>query len=131
MDAIASHCNPDEECDGNASTIGDSDQSRYEVSRDHTRDSTMKQWTTTKVLILQGIDHVFRMYFQQRIGTSECVPSGDVETGCWFIAALQKVVRFSFQCSIESGGRATLDIRTAGLELLSLCCQVWSKAGVV
>ncbi len=131
LDAVASHGNPNEDSDDNASNIGISTpSSRYKVSRHHTRDSTMKQWTTTKVLILRGIERVFRMYFQQLIETSDCTSSDNEETG-WFITAFHKVVKISFQCSIESGGRETLDIRTAGLELLSLCCQVSSKAGVV
>lgn len=126
LNAVAVHCNPDE---GNVtneeSTAGDN---RYKVSRHHTRDSIMKQWTTTKVLILQGIERVFRIYFQQIVETSLHFDENESE---WFHNAWEKIVTLSFDCSILDGGRETLDIRTAGVDLLCMCCQVSSKIGVI
>ncbi len=127
LNAVAIHCNPDEINVADDDELGSGDN-RYKVSRHHTRDTLVKQWTTTKVLILQGIERVFRIYFQQIVETSLQLDEHNSE---WFSSAWEKIIKLSFECSILDGGRETLDIRTAGVDLLCLCCQVSSKVGVI
>ncbi len=123
LNTVATHCNLDNGKTSNEE-LGTADN-RYKVSRHHTRDSIVKQWTTTKVLILQGIERVFRIYFQQIVETTS------QDNSEWFNIAWEKIVKLSFECSILDGGRETLDIRIAGVDLLCLCCQVSSKVGVI
>ena len=133
LKTAASHCDKEEENSGQE--VSDdinqqSSSSRYKVSRHHTRDSTIKQWTTTKVLIIQGIERVLKIFFDRLIEIL-MKPHLSQNQEHWFNDAWQQIVQLAYACSVQDGGREILDLRMAGVDLLSLCCQVSSKAGVI
>jgi hypothetical protein len=104
---------------------------RYRVSVHHSRDSRDKQWATTQVLTLRGIERVLRQFFGKLLSTmnEKC---GDLEE-CdnWFEDAWLRIVEQTLDCSSLLGGRETLDLRLVGVELLVLCCQSSSKRGFI
>lgn len=132
LDTVETHCDANQEkSNGNEAEVDDiTTPSRYRVSRHHTRDSTTKQWTISKVLILQGIERVFRIFFDQLLEIS--IDSSTSDDGpFWFETAFEKIVTLAYNCCIQEGGREVLELRTAGVDLLSLCCQASSNIGVV
>lgn len=48
----------------------------------------------------------------------------------WFEDTWNKVLGYAFDSATQVGGRDTLELRTAGSELLVLCCQLSCKEGV-
>ena len=124
LDSVSTH---NHELDNDSSS---STSSRYTLSRHHSRDTDIKQWTTTKVLILQGIERVFRIFFDQLLTTSSSSLSTE-EDSKWFYMSFETIVELAYNCSIQDGGRESLELRTAGVDLLSLCCQVCSRVGII
>jgi len=110
---------------------------RYKVNIHHSRDSASKQWASTLVLALRGLERVLRQFFTNLITAStlkEHSREREVATeggdGCWFESAWSRIVDFAFKCATQVGGRETSDIRLAGVDLLILCSQVSSGAGI-
>lgn len=109
---------------------------RYKVSVHHSRDSISKQWATTQVLTLRGIERVLRHYFVQLLYTfadgsdSKHFQSKNIEKN-WFAEAWYRILEQCLTCSKLLGGREYLDLRLAGVELLILCCQTSSRRGFV
>jgi len=108
---------------------------RYKVSIHHSRDSASKQWATTEVLTLRGIERVLRLFFDKLLATtldSTKDPSNlDPEDYNWFESAWHRIVEQCFDCGSLIGGRETLDLRLVGVELLVLCCQASSHKGFI
>ena len=110
---------------------------RYKVSVHHSRDSISKQWTTTQVLTLRGIERVLRHYFDQLLQTSvqtserKALYSENYSEENWFDTTWNWILEQSLNCSTLLGGREYLDLRLAGVELLILCCQTSSRRGFV
>lgn len=122
--------NSNEKENGSASLVG---KRRYKVSLHHTRDSVTKQWIATQVLVLRGITRVLRSYFTDllettgNLNTREDSDSADVS---WFEEAWVRILEFAHEASSHEGDRESLDIRSAGVELIGVCCQLASKAGI-
>lgn len=109
---------------------------RYKVSVHHSRDSTSKQWATTQVLTLRGIERVLRHFFDQLLQTSvEASKSPNLHSindeKNWFDDAWYRILEQCLTCSKLLGGREYLDLRLAGVELLIMCCQTSSRRGFV
>lgn len=101
--------------------------SRYKVSLHHSRDSASKQWCATQVVVLRGLIRVLRNFFHQLLDTTDENGANGVP---WFQDAWVKLLDYAFEAASQGGGRDTLDIRSVGVELLVLCCQLSSKAGI-
>ncbi|KAL3917406.1 MAG: hypothetical protein SGILL_004729 [Bacillariaceae sp.] len=108
-------------------------KSRYRVSVHHSRDSSDKQWLATQALVLRGLSRLLRNFFSALMNTTDngSVPvrREDDETP-WFDKAWNKILGYAYDASIQAGGRDTLDLRNAGVELLVLCNQLSCAAGV-
>lgn len=104
----------------------DNGNQRYKVAVHHSRDSVTKQWSTTLVLTLRGLERILRLFFPRLLGTT----SSDTENP-WFLFTWTEILRFSLESATLSGGRETLDIRLAGIELITLCAQLACKSGMV
>ena len=48
----------------------------------------------------------------------------------WLVAAWSRILDFALQAAAQEGGRDTVDLRSAGVELLVLCAQLSCKAGI-
>ena len=105
---------------------------RYKVAVHHSRDSASKQWTTTQVLALRGLERVLRLFFSRLIATS--VSASQTNEGedeePWLMETWKEILRISLDCASTVGERETLEMRLAGIELLALCAQVSCKAGI-
>jgi len=124
--------NDTKEIDDSKDSSGTKQSERYKVSVHHSRDSTTKQWTTTQVLTLRGIERVLRLYFDKLLGSSASSELGESsEIHAWFAEAWGKIVTHCFECAKLMGGRETLDLRLAGVDLLVLCCQASSLKGYI
>lgn len=104
---------------------------RYKVSVHHSRDSASKQWATTQVLTLRGIERVLRLFFDTLLETAQEYDSHSNQKSNWFEDAWHLIVDQCLLCSILIGGRETLDLRLVGVELLVICCQTSSKRGFI
>lgn len=114
---------------------------RYKVSVHHSRDSSSKQWATTMILALTGVERVLRQYFDQLIrsnfshdaqsGISERDENCDTKTTFWFTSAWSYILNLALRCSMQIGDRDILDLRITGIDLIILCCQVSSVLGIV
>eukprot|EP00429_Kryptoperidinium_foliaceum_P008292 CAMPEP_0176010812 /NCGR_PEP_ID=MMETSP0120_2-20121206/4965_1 /TAXON_ID=160619 /ORGANISM="Kryptoperidinium foliaceum, Strain CCMP 1326" /LENGTH=509 /DNA_ID=CAMNT_0017343663 /DNA_START=401 /DNA_END=1927 /DNA_ORIENTATION=- len=107
-------------------------KSRYQVSVHHSRDSAGKQWVGTQALVLRGLCRVLRNFFSKLLettddGTGKVNREGQTP---WFDDAWNKILGYAFDASTLSGGRDTLELRTAGTELLVLCAQLSCKQGI-
>ena len=101
---------------------------RYKVGVHHSRDSASKQWVATQALVLRGIIRVLRSFFREILVSADVViEDPDVP---WFQDAWVRILDFAFEAANQFGGRDSLDIRTVGVELLGICCQLTSKAGI-
>ena len=100
--------------------------SRFSVARHHSTDSNSKLWVSTQVLVLRGLIRVLRHYFGQLVDATD---TGNEEEP-WFQDAWVRILDFAFAAATQPGLRDTLDIRSAGVELLVICCQLSSKAGI-
>lgn len=97
---------------------------RFKVSLHHSRDTASKQWTTTRVLTLRGIERVLRQYFNTLLVSSN-------NRDGWFEKTWERILEHCSQGIRLMGGRDTLDLRLASTDLLSLCCQISSRRGFV
>ena len=102
---------------------------RYKVAVHHSRDSITKQWSTTLVLTLRGLERVLRLFFPQLLASTSSKENYNEEHP-WFLFTWTEVLRFSLESATLSGGRETLDIRLAGVELITLCAQLSCKSGM-
>jgi hypothetical protein len=109
---------------------------RYKVSVHHSRDSRDKQWATTQVLTLRGMERVLRQFFDMLLGTMQNSATNETwddgeQCDNWFEDAWIRMVEQCLDCSSLFGGRETLDLRLVGVELLVLCCQSSSERGFI
>lgn len=105
---------------------------RYKVSVHHSRDSAGKQWTTTQVMVLQGLSRVLRNFFPQLLDTMDSPTDGDINLGhnsVWFPKAWTQILGVAMNAASQSGSRETLDLRIVGVDLLAQCCQLTCRAG--
>ena len=110
----------------------DADKNRYKVAVHHTRNSASKQWAATQVLAVRGLERVLRQYFIRLLSTaSNTIASYNGSTQPWFEDTWKHVLSIALDCSKLVGGRETLDVRMAGVELIVLCAQLSCKAGIV
>jgi len=107
-------------------------KSRYKVSIHHSRDSAGKQWVGTQALVLRGLSRVLRNFFAKLLKTTESslVNLGSENETPWFDDAWNKILAIAFDAATQFGGRDTLDLRTAGTELVVLCAQLSCKQGI-
>jgi len=110
----------------NKEASGSSTEERYKVAVHHSRNSARKQWATTQILVLRGLERVLRIFFSRLLETLL-----DTTQDQWFLITWTKILQVSFDCAIIVGERETLDMRLAGVELIVLCAQLSSKAGIV
>jgi len=122
MTGITSAINDSE----NKEASGSSTEERYKVAVHHSRNSARKQWATTQILVLRGLERVLRIFFSRLLETLL-----DTTQDQWFLITWTKILQVSFDCAIIVGERETLDMRLAGVELIVLCAQLSSKAGIV
>lgn len=105
--------------------------SRYKLSRHHSQDSEGKQWLGSQVLVLRGLLRVLRNFFPLLLSTSNASTTSKNENSeTWFQDCWVQILDFAYEASAIGGDRDTLDIRTAGVELLTVSCQLSSKAGI-
>lgn len=158
-----------------------SSKSRYKVNVHHSRDSVWKQWISTQVLTLQGLNRVLRSFFTrllEHLGEVESTArpaneeeedddddddeedsdsdSSDEEDSeydedeetddevkdaptsessgkdkeLWLVKAWARILDFALQAAAQEGGRDTVDLRYAGVELLVLCGQLTCRGGI-
>ena len=91
----------------------------------HSRDSESKLWLTTLVLVLQGLSRVLRNNFTKLLNS--------VENETWFSNDVwPRILDISVRAARERGdsSRGSVDIRSVGIELLVLLCQLSSEAGI-
>ncbi|KAL7574994.1 hypothetical protein ACA910_010812 [Epithemia clementina (nom. ined.)] len=133
-EVVASKARGDDESDSNPA-ISDSKPSRYKLSLHHSRDSESKQWIATQVVVLRGLIRVLRTFFPKLLDTTdvkavqpEKAKRDDVP---WFQDAWVQILDYAYEGANQAGqGRDTLLIRSAGVELLALCCQISSEGGM-
>lgn len=101
---------------------------RYKVAVHHSRDSMQKQWSTTLVLTLRGLERVLRLFYPQLLAS---MSSRDNGNDPWFLFTWTEILRFSLESATLTGGRETLDIRLAGVELMTLCAQLSCVSGMI
>jgi hypothetical protein len=109
----------------------------------HSRDSIEKQWATTLVLTMRGMERLLRQFFIPLLrtslsceleysgdqGSSDSVPS-DIENHAWFRAAWERILDSALECASVFCGRDSLEQQYAGIEMLILCCQLASRGGL-
>jgi hypothetical protein len=120
------------EGDGSATDNKLTQKSRYKVNVHHSRDSAGKQWVATQALVLRGLCRVMRTFFRKLLDTTDDgteTKKTDDDTP-WFEKAWQKILGYSFDASTQLGGRDTLDLRSAGVELLVVSNQLACNAGI-
>lgn len=108
------------------------DKSRYTVSVHHSRDSAGKQWMATQALVLRGLARVLRIFFPNLLdSTDDGSGSGEKKNETpWFERAWNTILGHAFDASTQIGGRDTLELRSAGVEVLVLCNQLACRAGI-
>ena len=124
MDGIASAISGSK--DSERDVNGGANEQRYKVAVHHSRDSASKQWATTQILVLRGLERVLRLFFSRLLATLF-----NTSEEPWFLQTWKEILRASFDCATVAGERETLDMRLAGVELLTLCSQLSCKAGIV
>jgi hypothetical protein len=107
-------------------------KSRYRVNVHHSRDSADKQWLATQALVLRGLCRLLRNFFTSLLNTTDrSGPTNNQEGDTpWFDEAWSKILGYAFDASTQIGGRDTLELRIAGVELLVLCSQLSCVAGI-
>lgn len=105
---------------------------RYKVSVHHSRDSAGKQWTTTQVVVLQGLSRVLRNFFPQLLDTMDSPMDCDISMGhdpVWFPKSWHRILDIATTAARQPDSRETLELRTVGVDLLVQCCQLTCRAG--
>eukprot|EP00804_Cyclotella_cryptica_P003756 CCRYP_008917-RA/>CCRYP_008917-RA protein AED:0.02 eAED:0.02 QI:265/1/1/1/1/1/5/228/1989 len=103
---------------------------RYKVAVHHSRDSATKQWSTTLVLTLRGLERVLRLFFSQLLASTSFKNNGHSDSP-WFLYTWKEILKMSLESATLCGGRETLEIRLAGIELITLCAQLSCVSGMV
>jgi len=104
---------------------GGANDERYKVAVHHSRDSASKQWATTQILVLRGLERVMRLLFSRLLDTL----LGTLNEP-WFLQTWNEILQVSFDSATMAGERETLDMRLAGVELMVLCAQLSCRAGM-
>lgn len=109
--------------------------SKYKTSVHHSRDSADKQWATTEVLVLRGLVRVLRNNFNQLLQTTGNVrmaigQSSTCASKPWFVDAWSRILDLALNAAKQTGGRETIDLRSSGVDLMILCCQLSCRAGI-
>ena len=107
---------------------------RYKLSLHHSRDSENKQWIATQVVVLRGLMRVLRAFFLKLLDTTD-IEAAQPEKALkddvpWFQDAWVQILDYAFDGATQGGGRDTLTLRSVGVELLTLCCQISSEDGI-
>lgn len=118
-------------------TISENDpkKAKYKTSVHHSRNSADKQWATTEVLVLHGLNRVIRNNFVVLLETTGNVKVvvGKSSTQCgkpWLVQAWSRALEVALNAAKQGGGRDTLDLRISGLDLMVLCLQLSCRAGI-
>lgn len=86
------------------------------------------------MLVLQGLSRVLRNFFPQLLDTMDNTPCdevGDVDHDpVWFKRAWTRILDIALGAACQPSSRETLDLRTAGVNLLVQCCQFTCRAGM-
>jgi len=117
----------------NKSPTGKKDNgTRYSVTVHHTRDSVIKQWATTHVLALKGLERVLRQFFTQLLSTSSPISNTeqDKQQKSWFDLCWKGFIHLAYKCASQFGGREILELRLAGVDILVLCAQLSCRDGI-
>mmetsp|Transcript_36290 Transcript_36290/g.87912 ORF Transcript_36290/g.87912 Transcript_36290/m.87912 type:complete len:1753 (+) Transcript_36290:95-5353(+) len=107
---------------------GKGEKDRYRVSIHHSRDSAGKQWMATQAIVLGGLFRLLRSFFLDLLDTTSNASAGNEPP--WFEKAWNTILSYAFDASTLSGGRDTLPVRNAGVQLLVICNQLACKAGI-
>lgn len=104
---------------------------RYRVSIHHSRDSADKQWIVTQTLVLRGLSRVLRGFFDTLLSSMDSPKSStdEIETP-WFEDVWNRILSWSFDAARQAGGRDTVELRVAGVELLVLSAQLSCSSGM-
>lgn len=109
----------------------DPQSNRYKVTVHHSRDSSIKQWATTQVLALRGLERVLRQFFPQLLVAAVSTKKDEADDAeGWLIDSWARILDTAYRCAILTGGRDSLELRVVGTDLSVLCAQVSSKAGI-
>lgn len=113
----------------------DDAKGKYKTNVHHSRDSADKQWATTEVLAHQGLSRVLRNNFSQLLETTgnvklEVGKSSMKGSQPWFVEAWSRILELALNAATQAGGRDTLDLRSTGVDLIVLCCQLSCNAGI-
>lgn len=129
-DAVTSHSQATDEIARTEETS--KKKSRYRVNVHHSRDSADKQWLATQALVLRGLCRLLRNFFTSLLDTTDRQDPTNNDEGDtpWFDEIWSKILGYAFDASTQTGGRDTLELRTAGVELLVLCNQLSCAAGI-
>ena len=108
---------------------------KYKTSVHHSRNSVDKQWATTEVLVLQGLNRVLRNHFMQLLETTSNVKlevgkSSIQNRKPWLVEAWSRTLLLALNAAKQTGGRDTLDLRNSGVDLMVLCLQLSCRAGI-
>ena len=103
---------------------------RYKVTVHHSRDSSIKQWATTQVLALRGLERVLRQFFPHLLVAAISTKDDADDAESWLEDSWVRILETAYSCAILTGGRDSLELRVVGADLLVLCAQVSSKAGI-
>ncbi|CAJ1952394.1 unnamed protein product [Cylindrotheca closterium] len=107
---------------------GKGETGRYRVSVHHSRDSAGKQWMATQAIVLGGLSRLLRSFFLDLLDTTSNDSAGNEPP--WFEKAWNRILSYAFDTSTLSGGRDTIPVRSAGVQLLVICNQLACKAGI-
>lgn len=121
------------DCAGGADENKSEKKSRYQVSVHHSRDSAGKQWIGTQALVLRGLSRLLRNFFPSLLKTTEDDGAGNITKESdtpWFDSVWNKILAYAFDAAMQLGGRDTLDLRTAGTELMVLSALLSCKEGI-
>ena len=111
-----------------------SGRKRYKVNIHHSRDSADKQWVATQSLVLRSLCRILRSFFSVLLDTTRqddpSIRGADSDDTPWFDDAWNRVLGYAFDAATQVGGRDTLELRSAGVELSVLCNQLSCRAGI-
>lgn len=74
---------------GCAKATENGNSQRYKVAVHHSRDSVTKQWSTTLVLTLRGLERVLRLFFPRLLASTPC----DKDNPPWFLFTWTEILR--------------------------------------
>ena len=87
-----------------------------------------KQWETTLVLLLRGLERILRQFFHNILHLSnECIEAKSANNGShehWLLPIWEEITNVALESSVGE------DASLAVIDLLVLCSQVTSRAGI-